>query len=239
MRHYYYADIVHLDENIGRILDALEQKGRLDDALIIFMSDHGELLLDHGFTGKGERHYDTCIRIPLIVKAPGLSGGTSCADFVEHEDIFPTILSFCNVDEPSRPLFKDAMDSVDFVEGAPVKQKLMPKRYYAGNSLIDIANANAEKRSCAYIESYNNIESFTPINWARTVRTDRWRYTLYPMGSGEQLFDMKNDPDESNNLAGNSEYSEIKDKMKNMLLEKIILQDYPHSPNSLYMLGVH
>ena len=64
------------------------------------MADHGELLLDHGFTGKGERHYDAAIRVPLTIAGPGLQRGATVDRFVQHEDLFPTILELAGVVPP-------------------------------------------------------------------------------------------------------------------------------------------
>lgn len=240
VRHYYYADIAHLDENIGKVLDTLEESGRLNNSYIFFLSDHGELLLDHGFTGKGERHYDECIRIPMIICGNGFGKEVS-HDFIQLHDIFPTVLDMAGIPLPERPLFKDAQDSTTFEGDDNKKQKVLPTNFYAGCSLLPSDNmpTAASKRTSIYVESYNNIESFTPANWARTIRTNQYRYTLYPQNSGEQLFDLQQDPTEQINLSGNEQYGKIKEDLKSQLLEQIILQDYPHTPNSLYMLGVH
>lgn len=74
-RPYYFADLHHLDEQFGKILAALENRGNLDNTYIIFLSDHGELFGDHGFRGKEEKHYDACIRVPLVICGPGLQKG--------------------------------------------------------------------------------------------------------------------------------------------------------------------
>lgn len=59
------------------MLDALEETGRRDNTCVILLADHGELPGDHGFAGKEERHYDACIRVPLISAGPGLKQGNS------------------------------------------------------------------------------------------------------------------------------------------------------------------
>ena len=100
-RHYYFADLGHLDDQLGHVMDALEQRGRLDDSYFILVADHGELLLDHGFTGKGERHYDAAVRVPLTIAGPGLQRGTTVDRFVQHEDLFPTILEMAGVEAPT------------------------------------------------------------------------------------------------------------------------------------------
>lgn len=238
-RHYYYADIAHLDNNIGLVLDSLKENNRMDNTYIVFLSDHGDMLLDHGFTGKGERHYDTSIRIPLMICGEGFKSNQICEDFVTLEDIFPTILDITNLSLPQLQLFKEAQDSVSFEGNKNIKSKEFPNYFYPGKSLLPNSSLPNLERNFVYVESYNNIDSFTPKNWARTIRTLSWRYTLYPMGGGEQLFDLVNDSNELINLSKHPQYAEIRQMLKDQLMEAIILQDYPHSPNNLYMLGVH
>ena len=83
------------------------------------------------------------------------------------------------------------------------------------------------------------MSSSTPANWARTIRDAEWRYTYYPIGKGEQLFNLEEDPDEQVNLAGDPEYANTRLEMRDRLLEAEILQGYPYSPRSFYAFGVH
>ena len=73
-RQEYYAIITHMDEQIGRILDALKKSGKADNTYIIFTADHGLAVGDHGFTGK-QNMYDRSIRVPLFVAGPGIKAG--------------------------------------------------------------------------------------------------------------------------------------------------------------------
>ena len=70
VREHYFADLVHLDEQLGKVLAALESRGRLEETYIVLLSDHGEMLLDHGMVSKGEMHYDACVRVPLLIAGP-------------------------------------------------------------------------------------------------------------------------------------------------------------------------
>ena len=93
-------------------------------------------------------------------------------------------------------------------------------------------------RDAVEIESYNNSRSTTPAFWARTIRTNEWRYTFYPGNNGEQLFWLKDDPDEQHNLAGDAGYTSRRTELRDRLLEEIVLQDYPHTRRDCYSLGV-
>jgi arylsulfatase len=74
-RHHYFADIAHLDDQLGKMTDALKKTKRIDNTFIIFTADHGEMLGDHGLSSKANQHYDAVIRIPLTIAGPGLKGG--------------------------------------------------------------------------------------------------------------------------------------------------------------------
>ena len=226
-RTFYFADVAHLDAQLGKVIEALKETGRWENTYLLFFSDHGELLLDHGFTGKGERHYDASVRVPLIIAGPGVAGGLTCDAFVQLEDIAPTILEMTGLPAPTLP-----------VGGAfqTVEPEALP-----GRSLMGFCRGEQIEhwRDAVYIESYNNLRTNDPREWARTVRSRHWRYTYYPARGGEQLFCLGEDPDETRNLARDPDFAEVRNGLRDCLLEAIILQDYPHTPRSLFQLGVH
>ena len=226
-RAFYFADVAHLDRKLGEVIEALRQAGRWDSTYLLLLSDHGELLYDHGFSGKGERHYDASVRVPLIVAGPGLRGGQTCDAFVQLEDVMPTVLEMAGLAEPTLP-----------VGGA--FQRTEPPAL-PGRSLMGFCRGEppSEWRDSVYIESYNNLRTNSPQEWARTIRSRHWRYTYYPAGGGEQLFCLTDDPDETRNLAHDPDGAEVRRRLRDTLLEAIILQDHPHTPRSLYQLGVH
>lgn len=229
-RHCYFADIAHLDDQLGRIYDTLEETGNLENTYIIFLSDHGDLLGDHGFFGKEHRHYDSCIRVPLVLSGPGIQHGQKKHEFVLLEDIAPTCLDLCSAELPPMPKMGPYLQ---------VDQRDIPS--LPGSSLINICQGkdNHGHREHAYSESYNTIWSADPAEWARTIRTARFRYTYYPNGTGEQLFDLRSDPDEQNNLVDDPKYGSIRSGLRDQLLDEIISQDYPKTRRDLYALGVH
>lgn len=228
-RKCYFADLCHLDEQLGKIIECLKETKRYETTNIIFLSDHGELLGDHGCYGKEERHYDACIRVPLIITGPGLQQGKVCDEMVQHEDICPTILEMAGTQLPLMPH-----------QGPYLKIQEDKKHMFYGKSLIDICQGKQEViRRAAYSESFNKIDSIEYTDWARTVRTQQFRYTYYADKSGEQLFDLKNDPGEQQNLAGDMAYADVKHELKDELLELLIRQDWPKTRRDLYALGVH
>jgi len=101
MRRHYYAKITTVDEQVGKILDALESKGWLDNSLIIFCSDHGEMLGDHGLAYKWLM-YDAITNIPLIVRDGRTAKSPSTNDdLVSLMDLGPTILEAAGIDIPT------------------------------------------------------------------------------------------------------------------------------------------
>jgi arylsulfatase A-like enzyme len=100
MREVYYAAISMVDEQVGWILDALEETGQLDNTLIIFTSDHGELLGDYGLYQKWNP-YDSCARVPFIIRFPKkVAPGSIFEGFVDLNDILPTILDLAELEYP-------------------------------------------------------------------------------------------------------------------------------------------
>ncbi len=233
-RAHYFADMCHLDEQLRLIEAALAHSGRLDDAVIIFLSDHGDLLHDHGLKLKGGMHYDACVRVPLVIAGPGLGRGAERSELVQLEDICPTIYDLAGIDVPQPPFFRTSRPGGG----------LSPDRTFdvlPGRSLVPQSpgEREADWRGVAYIGSFNsNTIPHTPDRWARSVRTHEWRYTTYPQGGGEQLFDLINDPDEQHNLVRDPAYGGVRRDLRDRLLELLILQDYPHSPRSRFAFGV-
>ena len=100
IREAYCAAITHVDEQVGRILDVLEETGQLEETLIIFTSDHGEMLGDRGNYLK-RVPYEGSAHIPLIVRGPGFAANTACDTAVTTWDIAATILETAGVHVPS------------------------------------------------------------------------------------------------------------------------------------------
>ena len=83
-----------IDDQVGRVLDTLEESGQAQDTLVIFTSDHGETLGDHGLIRKGCRFYEGLVRVPLILRWPGrVESGSVAGDLVELTDLAPTLLA--------------------------------------------------------------------------------------------------------------------------------------------------
>ena len=98
-RAAYYAMISELDEYIGRLLDALEKSGQLENTIFIYTSDHGESLGEHGLWYKNNL-YDVAARVPLIMMGPGIPKGKRVTSPIGHVDVVATILEWANIKQP-------------------------------------------------------------------------------------------------------------------------------------------
>ena len=98
-RAHYYANISLIDEGIGKILAALESAGVLDETLIIFTSDHGDALGDHGLAYKSF-YYECMAHVPLIVRGPGVASGERSPSLVSTLDLVPLFYRTCGVEAP-------------------------------------------------------------------------------------------------------------------------------------------
>lgn len=225
-RTLYFADLAHLDDQIGRLTATLQAEGRLDNSFIIFTSDHGEMLHDHGFLGKWERHYDACIRIPLIVAGPVIVPG-DYDGLTELMDIAPTIVEMAGLPAPY-------LEQPDLGMGLALERVPL----FAGRSLMPaLCRGATATRTSLLVQSNGNHWSSPPINWARTILTDRYRYTTYLQGGGEQMFDLIADPDERNDLTLSGDARELRQQLRDELFELVASEGYPNSPRMLYGLG--
>lgn len=185
---------------------------------------------DHGFRDKEERHYDACIRVPLIIAGPGLQAGEVRHEIVQLEDICPTVLDMAGLRLPPLPKMGPFM---------PLEAEAIP--VLPGRSLLPLCRGERVEgwRQAAYCESYNGLRSVDPGDWARTIRTHNYRYTFYANGNGDQMFDLRLDPDEQHNVVADPAYASLRRELRDQLLEMIVLQDYPLTRRGLFALGIH
>jgi arylsulfatase A-like enzyme len=160
----YYGLITHLDEQVGRILRALEQNGQTN-TLIIYTADHGLALGSHGLLGK-QSVYEHSMKSPLIIAGPGVPRGKSSTAFTYLLDLFPTLCTAAGVTLPSN---------------------------LAGHDLTPLWTGRMKSvRDSVFLPFTDTM---------RAVRDERWKLIIYPRVNHQQLFDLKNDPEERKNLA--------------------------------------
>jgi arylsulfatase len=173
-RQGYYGSISFIDEQVGRILEALEKRRMIDRTLIVFTADHGDMTGDHNLWRKSYS-YESSARIPMLLRWPGglASGerGRTLDHPVELRDIFPTLLDAARA-RTSRPL--DGASLVDAVRGRPWRE------------FIDL-----EHDIC-----------YDPVNHWNALTDGRRKYIFHARDGEEQFFDLERDPRELHDIAG-------------------------------------
>jgi arylsulfatase A-like enzyme len=188
-----YGMVTHIDTEVGRVLEALDESGLRDNTLVLFLSDHGDMMGDHGLLWKGVYTFDGCIRIPTIVRDPraesNVSRGQVSEELISQVDFLPSILDYCGVEHPAEQWRER---TTPFERGA-----VYPIETYPGRSWLGLLRGRREEaRAAVVIENDSPSTGLSP----RCVVTDRYRLTYYPrIGTGE-LFDLQADPDELYNL---------------------------------------
>jgi hypothetical protein len=117
----YWGYSSYIDHQIGRVLKALDESGKAQNTIVIFTSDHGDMMAAHGFVFKlGHCGYEELLRVPFTIRAPGrLPAGTTCDRLVTSVDVFPTILTLMGIDVP------EAVDGQSFlpaIEGRDIHE---------------------------------------------------------------------------------------------------------------------
>jgi len=186
LRAAYWAMCDLIDVQVGRMLEALERTGQIDDTIVIYMSDHGEMLGDHGIYLKGPHFYEPAVHVPLIVSWPGKVAPRRSSALVELVDLAPTLLDMCGLDiHPG-------------MQGASVWPLLR------GDQPVD------RHRDDVYAEFYRGDRPGDPAPHTTMVRTNRYKLTVaHGRGIGE-LYDLENDPGESYNLWADPRYAGVK-----------------------------
>lgn len=185
----YFAMITHLDYEIGRLLEALHNSGEEDNTIVVFTGDNGLAVGQHGWLGK-EDIYEHGVRIPLIMAGPGIQENVKNDAFVYLYDVFPTLCEKAGIATP---------DSVD------------------GKSFAHLLSADNE--NCFRDELYLIFDEFV-----RGVKDNSYKLIEYRNGDNDEdkwtfLYDLKNDPWETVNLAGKAEYKETVLEMRRKLIK--------------------
>jgi arylsulfatase A-like enzyme len=191
MMKNYYRLISEIDYSSEQIVKEVESQGALDDTLVIFTTDNGYFHAEHGLAEKFYPHQES-IRVPLIVRDPRMAAdkvGKLSDDFTLNIDLAPTILGAAGIQTP------DVMNGQDI--------SLIYTKGVTGNSW---------RKEFFYEHPVHLKESVIPASEA-LVRKD-FKYILWPNYDTEQLFDLKNDAYELNDLVHNKDYNGVLQKMR-------------------------
>jgi arylsulfatase A-like enzyme len=185
----YMASVKYMDQQVGRLLDALDRLQIRDSTIVIFISDHGYNLGEHDCWAKSSL-WEGTVRIPMIISHPGEPDhhGHTCSHITELVDLYPTLTELCGLEE-------------------------MQPSILQGKSFA--SSITGEMKESAEGLAYTTTRG----GHASTIRTDSWRYTRWsedPVPGMEELYDHENDPEEHLNLADDPAFTDELRKMRIM-----------------------
>jgi uncharacterized sulfatase len=190
----YFAAISFVDAQVGRLLDAVDRLGLADNTIIVFWSDHGYHLGEHGLWFKMSC-FEEAARVPVIIAVPKMANaGKTSSRLVELVDLYPTLADLAGLEAP-----KD-------LEGISLRPLLdQPDAQWSHPAYTQVQRGGGKSK----------LEGGFP---GHSVRTDRWRYTEWDFGAkGVELYDEQADPQELTNLANDPQHAEVVSQMKELL----------------------
>jgi arylsulfatase A-like enzyme len=205
----HYCGIESNDEDIGQVLDVLENKGLLDQTAVLWSSDHGFFLGEHRFYDK-RLMYEPSIRIPLMLRYPRqIKGGTLSDKMVLNLDLAPTLLELAGLPIPA---------------------------HFQGKSLIPLARGQNLAWRKDWLYEYYEYPGNENVKPCRGVRTERYKYIHFFTEPQEfELYDLTIDPGEIHNLHGDPKYAMLNTKLAARVeeLRRETNDHYVYSPTVL------
>jgi arylsulfatase A-like enzyme len=181
-----------IDHNVGRIMLTLRDLGLDKNTLVVFSTDHGDWLGDHGLILKGPMHYEGLLRVGLIMRGPGVPQGKVVADPVSTLDLPATFL--------------------DYAEASP----LLPQHSRSLRKMIE----GDETRDYAYNEWDLSASRCGVELKLRTVRTKTHKITVEQSTGAGELYDLANDPHEMDNRFDDAAYAKVRKELMDMIAER-------------------
>ena len=200
----YYAMIELIDDNVGRMIDALERTGQRANTVIIFMSDHGESLGDHGLVAKGCRFYEGLVRVPLICAWPDQFGAGMVRDaLVELTDIAPTLLDLA---------------------GLPIPEQMQGRSLLHHLTQGDQPDHHRDYVRCEYYRALNPIanERFNG-SYGTMIRDAQYKLNVYHGHEVGELYDLAADPGEFANRWEDPAYTDVKMRLMKQSFDALAL----------------
>ena len=195
----YYAQIELIDDQLGRILKALDDTGQRSDTLVIYTTDHGEMLGDHGLLAKGCRFYEGAVRVPLLISWPDrFRKGAIVEEPVELIDIVPTILDAAGLEIPEHVLGQPLTSFLTTGAGGQRERRHVRTEYYDALELPNATHADM------FFEG-------------------RYKLVVYHGNGLGELYDLAEDPDEFHNLWSDPAARSKKAELMERLLSAVVL----------------
>ena len=215
----YYASISQMDFHVGRVLKRLEELKLAENTIVVFISDHGYLLGEHGGQWMKMSLFEESARVPMIIYAPGQKGdGKPSTRTVELVDLHATLADLAGITAPKTdgeslaPLLANPAAAWNHPAYTQVTRML------AANNQVPPKNATAAKTAVKKQDAAKKKAANTRSIMGRSVRTEQFRYTEWGQGrDGMELYDHTKDPGETQNLATDPAYAEEVKRMKSLL----------------------
>lgn len=189
-RAYYYSMVNLMEQQLAHLLDTLDAEGLTENTIVIFTTDHGELLGDHGLWLKGPFHYEELVRVPLLLRWPaGLPAGSRAAGLLSHVDIVPTLLA---------------------AAGQPLTAELD-----GHNALPWLRGEAPSPRQDAIVECIDD----PAVLRLKTIITETRKLTFYHGQDYGELYDLEADPGEVTNRWNVPAYAADREQLLRRLLD--------------------
>lgn len=197
----YYGMISLIDQEVGRILDFLDQAGIADNTLVVFTTDHGHLIGQHGLIAKGPFHYEDLLRVPMLVRYPGRVPAGQVNDALQSL-----------VDYPQSFLAAVGIEAPGVMQGV--------------NQLPVWCGQQANARDYALVENRHNP---TTVD-LRTLVTERYKVTVYRNADYGELFDLQTDPQEVQNRWDDPAYATVKSALLHQFVQAEMKREQTRMP---------
>ncbi|MCC6364812.1 MAG: sulfatase-like hydrolase/transferase [Bryobacterales bacterium] len=200
----YYASVSMVDREIGALLSDLDRLGKASNTIVIFSTDHGDQLLEHGLEGKNV-FFEASVHVPFLLSFPGRIAPGNRDELIEMVDVLPTLLDSCGL-----PARKN-------IQGRSLAKPHQRDFVFAENIIPEVITSGS--LNLPY-EPGKGVGGILHPD-AKMIRTRRWKLNYYP-GNGGELYDLQNDPGEERNLytdpASQSTVRELKDHLLDFLI---------------------
>jgi len=197
--------LVAIDESLGKVLASLEEMGELENTVVIYSSDNGYFMGEHTFLDK-RLAYENSMRVPMLIRYPKMiKENTKVKAQCLNIDIAPTILNLAGIDKPD---------------------------YMQGESMVSLLEGKNEKnwRDAILFEYY--VDSYWPYAGPNqiAVRTENYKLVdAFLANDIDELYDLKNDPGEMNNLINDRRYDDIEKELRDEATK--LKKQYNYNPN--------
>jgi arylsulfatase A-like enzyme len=219
-RQAYFASVTFMDQQLGKLLDALDRLELRNKTIVVFHSDHGYHLGEHGCLWQKSSVFEESARVPLIISAPGQKApGKGSQAVAELIDVYPTLAELCGLQPPASLPGQSLASQLDSPMASGKGFALTQVRRGGGGggkAKAKAANPHATARQKS---------KAGPQFLGYSLRTGRFRYTEWDGGSqGVELYDHDNDPHEFKNLAKDEQYKETVKQLSEKLRDVVAAQ---------------